>query len=179
MIVGITLMFFIVGLCGCLGNNENNTNGSNSNTNGSNHKTVTMNASELRKDLHNEGSYSSEVEVQNYARYYDSVDEGDTLVIVDYVTEIYYWAEKDKTRIDLSDPTVGFYFNGNVENSYDVGDEVRVTVTIKHVELSYTSNGRTLNYDVEIFEEQWVNEQYFIENKFGAPLPTSCIEIVV
>ena len=173
--IGIAVLLTFLVFTGCFGNsnNENDTN-----TRGSNHITVTMNASEFHEDIHDRDSGRAGV-WRNYTRYYDSVDGGDTLIVIDYISDLNYQSEKDKTLITLSDPTIIFSFKGNIENSFTIGDKVKITVTIKHVELSFVLNNVSMYYDVEIYEEQWVDEQYFIENRFGMPLPTSCIEIEI
>jgi hypothetical protein len=56
---------------------------------------------------------------------------------------------------------------------------VKITVTIKYVKLTYQS----VNFEMEIYQEQWVSEEDFISDLDSGgeglkPLPQSCIEIV-
>ena len=50
----------------------------------------------------------------------------------------------------------------DISGLYNVGDEVEITRTILHVEFTDDSGG---NYDMEVYEEEWVSEEYYLENQ--------------
>jgi len=183
LVVGIIVLLIVVGLSGCIQQNENGNEEDGSelddDTGDTTGKTVIMNATEFHEDVHDRSSSShdsSGTVSSSYTREYDSVDDGDILIVHDNITKTYYDMDKDKTRITLSDPVIIFSFKGDITELYQVGDEIKITVTIKHVNFTYNDK---YHYDVEIYEEAWVNEEHFFQHRFGAPLPPSCIEKVI
>lgn len=92
-----------------------------------------------------------------------TLDDGDTLIIQDKISTISYRPEVDATSITFchwegnTGVCESFYFEGDITNQYQKGDQIRITVHIKNV----TFFGSRYNYDMEIFEEQWVSVSYF------------------
>ena len=145
-------------ICGC-SEQDNNTG-----------KTVTMTAKEHLEDI--ETIYAPDEITTNF----NSLDEGDTLIIQDTILNINYDDAADRTIIvfvstegELSD-SMKFEFEGKLTDSFYNDEQVRITVKIKHVVFSY----QNISYDMELYEEQWVSEEYFNSYRYK-PLPQSCI----
>jgi len=116
---------------------------------------------------------------------YDTLEDGDTLIIQDTITNISYdpdtnttivtfeWTEGNETN--SLNPT----FEGDITSYYQPGSNVKITVTIKYVKLTY----QNVIFEMEIYQEQWESEEYFISDSDSSgeglkPLPQSCIELV-
>ena len=98
---------------------------------------------------------------------YESLSDGECIIIRDNISMVTYSEEDDKTTITFSwyedqytKTHVYYYFTGNITDIYKVGDEVEITLTLKHVDIETNST----KYNIDIFEEQWDSEQYFINN---------------
>lgn len=96
---------------------------------------------------------------------YESLSDGECIIIRDNISMITYSEEDNKTTITFSwyedqykKPHVYYYFTGNITDIYKVGDEVEIKLTLKHVDIETNST----KYNIDIFEEQWESEQYFI-----------------
>jgi len=155
IIIGIVVLALALVLTGCTDNK--NDNGSSSQP-----KTVTMNAQEFGEDMKVEWLQTG------MKTYFNSLDEGDTLIFQDEIDEISYDQTTDITTIEFEysqeegtyTSSSQFMFDGNLTGDYSVGDEVKITVTIKHVTVTIQG----MNLDMEIYEEYWVSEQYFTDN---------------
>ena len=115
----------------------------------------------------------------NITRYFMSLDDGDNLVIEDTIDFISYRYDDNKTNVRFDvDMTggytgssyVSFSFKGKLNESFNEGGLVRISVKIKHV--TYSLSG--YNIDEELFEEQWPLDD---GGKYKY-LPQSCIELV-
>jgi len=99
---------------------------------------------------------------------YNTLEDGDSLVIQDSITDIYYDPDTDTTVVVFEwsegeeNNSYAPFFEGDITDKYTIGQEVRITVTIKYVEISYGG----FDFKIEIFEEQWENEEYFINNYY-------------
>jgi len=119
---------------------------------------VTMTIKEYLDDQMEEYDWSD-----YYTRLQETLDDGDTLNIQDYISQINYISEDDKTSITFchqegySSYCDSFYFEGDITDQYEKDDEVRITAHIKHV--TFSDSG--FDYDMEIFEEQWESVSYF------------------
>jgi len=100
---------------------------------------------------------------------YQSLKEGDTLILTDTISEIYYqtlfqvgtsilFDVENFTFAGVSSNKTGFLFRGDLTNTYSVGDKVQITLTVIHVVINNESTGVILDW--EVFEEGW-NESYF------------------
>jgi hypothetical protein len=154
---------------GCTENNQNGTA-----------KTYTWTAKQVVADIPIDTDWNDGIQML-----YNTLKDGDTLIIQDTITNISYdpdtnttlvtfeWAEGNETN--SLNPT----FEGDITGYYQPGSNVKITVTIKYVKLTYQS----VNFEMEIYEEQWVSEEDFISDLDSGgeglkPLPQSCIEIV-
>lgn len=156
----IVAIGLVVLLSGCIENNDSKDKGGSTEA-----KTVTMNAQEFGEDM----GFEQPSETV-FKTYFKSLDDGDTLIFQDLISDITYDETTDITTIEFEysqgegegtyTSTNEFIFDGNLTGDYSVGDEVRITVTIKHV--TFTMQGMTL--DIEVYEEYWVSEQYYIDN---------------
>jgi hypothetical protein len=115
-------------------------------------KTVTMTATELQNDLNMEGLGTTNVTLG-----YKSLQEGDTLIIQDTISNITFNSTGNKTELQFNVLTPAnissyalFFFQGNITGLYNIGDTVRITVKIKLV--TYHENGIT--YTIDAFKEQ-------------------------
>ena len=125
-------------------------------------KTVTMNAKELYDDI------IVEYNTTHYYFEYASLNDGDTLILEDVIKSLTYDSENNLTRVTFeyddpiykSDKTYSPAFQGDLTDSFKVGDRVQITVHIKHVKFKNESK----SFDLELFEEQWVNVDYFYSN---------------
>ena len=111
---------------------------------------------------------------------FKSYDDGDSITIVDTIGNIEYSSEKDVTYIifiynsEINESIILdslFIFKGDLTNKLAVGDDVKISVTVKHVTFEYED----VNYDLEIFNEEW-DENYFNNNGNIKPLPSSAIQ---
>lgn len=175
IIFGIAvLLITVVGLSGCTEQEENGTEGNGGTT------TVTMTAKEFHDDMISGPSETG------FSVLYNSLKDGDTLIIQDSISEINYDSNTNATTVTFkwSEPTTSrhFQFDGDITQDYLVGGGVSITVHIKHITISIDY----FEYDLEIFEEQWISEDYFSENvpnffliiQGFKPLPQSCISKV-
>jgi len=122
---------------------------------------------------------------------YKSLDDGDILIFKDVISEITYDSDIEATKVSFEySPEEGgtltsnFWFNEDISNKYQVGNQVKITLTIKHVEFTYEDPnlGTEMNFDMEVFKEGWESEEYFVSNQATAtrgvkPMPQSYIEI--
>lgn len=163
IIIGILTLIVAVVLAGCIGNNDNvDSDLDNSNNFDKKPKSVTMNIYEYGEDQ------KFDIDISSYfTLYQQSVDEGDTLLIKDNISSITYDSFRNQTNITIchyieeSGEYKGFCetfrFQGNLTNEYQKNDLIMINVTIKHVVFS--DGG--FKYDLEIYNEQWVDEKYF------------------
>jgi len=169
LILGICLITVIL-ICGCIKNNNNNYNNS--------PKTVVMTARELSDDM-NQFETNSSVFFN-----LTSLQGGDTLIVHDTISETTYDPDENASVVifkwqsaERQNTSINFIFQGNITSEYKKSDEVNITLHIKHVVFS----NATTKFDLEIFEEQWVSEDYFLKNISYYPfklLPISCIKKV-
>jgi hypothetical protein len=115
--------------------------------------------------------------------YYTTLEDGDTVKIIGNITSISYDSTSDRTSIkfELNDGQVtksfSPIFEGDISDIYNSGDCVQITVNIKHV--SFSNGG--MDYDLEIYEEGWVDEETFIssmyDDSFGLAMPKDAITL--
>ena len=117
-----------------------------------------------------------------YSLLYNTLENGDLLIIEDVINEIFYSNDEDATIIifrwvvNEESDYLDLTFEGDLTDSFEMGDKVSISVTIKYVMFSYEE----FNFEMEIYKEQWVSEEYFRENvDSGAdgfkPLPENII----
>ena len=141
---------------------------------------VVMTAKEHNEDIILDMDWSD-----GYSILYDSLDDGDSLIIQDKISDILYddiddvsivffrWVEGDS--IDY----LSLAFEGDITKTYKTGDTVEISLTIKYVNFYYEE----LNFELEIYQEQWENEEYFKNDADSGgdgfkPLPQNCIKVV-
>jgi hypothetical protein len=169
IVLSILLLGIVIFLSGCTENDGGLTEP----------KTVTMIAQEFGDDMQFEMSGTT------MKTYYNSLNDGDTLIFQDTIDKISYDETTEITTIEFEysqddgDGTytskAQFIFEGDLTGDYSIGDEVQITVTIKRVTI--TMEGMTL--DMELYEEYWISEEHFIENYMtGVPFkPLSATKI--
>ena len=167
----IGLVLFVSG-CTEQDNSGNNNNGGTTTTG----NTYTMTAKEVINDMTMDSDWSTYVKIL-----YTTLEDGDTLIIHDTINEISYNSGTDRTTVtfDASEgggtsSSLNYPFEGDITGSYQVGDEVKITVTIKHVQETYEQGGSSMDYEIEIFEETWTNMEDYVATQGGA-LPSTCI----
>jgi hypothetical protein len=158
--VGMLVLLALI-FSGCTEQNNNEPNGNgNGATNGNEFR---MNTIQLHNDIDVQTDYTTYMTMD-----YKSMEEGDTLIFMDTISEIQYLNDVDATKIvfkinvtEIQWKSTQFYFMGNITSSYKVGDFVRITVTIKHVILTDVQG---MDLDIEIYEQAWRSEEYFRNN---------------
>jgi hypothetical protein len=154
-------------ICGCINNNTNDNISP---------KTVVMTAREFSDDM-------KQFETNSSVSFdFTSLQGGDTLIVEDTISETAYDQSENATAVkfkwqsgERENTSINFVFKGNITGEYKKSDEVNITLHIKHVVFS----NATKKFDLEIFEEQWVSEDYFLKNIDYYPfklLPISCIK---
>jgi len=172
IITGLVCVTLVILMCGCT---ENKNNGS---SNGTSAKTYTWTAKQATEDMPLDLDWND-----GFQMLYNTLKDGDTLIIQDTITNISYNSDKDTTTVTFEwtedNVTNSFnpFFEGNITNSYKPGDEVKISVTIKYVTVTYQG----FNFEMEIYAEQWESEEYFVSDLDSGgegfkPLPQSCIE---
>jgi len=182
IVLCIICLGLVLLLSGCTEDSDSETNESNGGSTTGN--IITMTAKELQYDM------SLDTDGATYFKMlYNSLKEGDILVLQDSISQISYNSDEGVTKISFNITTEGeagytlvnYYFEGDITESYQIDDEVKITETIKHVEFTYESAIGSMNYELELFDGQWESEEYFVNNLasiFGGfkPLTQSCIE---
>ena len=108
----------------------------------------------------------------NVKIFYKSLNAGDTIIIQDNISNLSYDEILNTTSVSFewneygATESLDLLFEGNITSQYIIGDRVNITVTLIRVELTYEG----VNYDLEIFAENWVNEDYFKENIRGSEI---------
>jgi hypothetical protein len=171
----IVVIFLLLAIfsCGCTEKNNEDSTGP---------KTVYMNA----QDFINDFSFSTSTAggKMTWKLDYKSLNEGDTLILTDKIyniTHTGFWSNstsiffdvEDYVRLGVNASEVVFQFEGNMTNEFDIGDNVRITLTVKHFLYTNETSGATFNMDV--FEEGWDQEK-FMMNFLTQILPKSTIE---
>lgn len=168
IILGVTLLLIIGMLSGCTQPKNGGP------------KTVTMTAQELMSDFKIDTDWKT-----SFSMLYNSLDDNDTLIIQDNITNIHYDPLENATKVTFSitqGSGTGEYspwFEGNITGSYAIGDQVKITGCIKHV----TFSNATLHIDLELYEEQWESVDYFFtyvssELNGFKPMPQHAITLV-
>ena len=149
------IILLVIGFSGCT---EQNNNGDGNGTIKDNE--FRMNATQLLDDMDKQSDFATYITLD-----YKSMEEGDTLVLTDKISEIQYLNDVDATKIvfkvtvtETQWKSTQFFFKGDITSSYKVGDTVRITVNIKHVTLSDVQG---MNVDIEIYDEAWESEKYY------------------
>ncbi|GEM_PF-4754056 len=161
-------------ISGCTQQDKNGTN--NNNGGSTTGKTITMTAKEVESDM----NFTSDW--QTYMKFlYNSLEDGDTLIIHDTIDNISFDPEMNRTKVtfdtseegDMSS-SMNYPFQGDLTGTYLIGDTVKITDKIKHVEFTDDSTGATISYELEIFEKMWTNKEEYVASEGGA-LPATCI----
>jgi len=164
MILVLTTLLFLT--CGCIQQNTI--------------KSITM------KELNDDIQTNLSINLSVFTIGFKSFNESDTVTIVDTIKNIVYDQESNTTEFlfdvefnssFLCKPNV---FKGDLRNLYSIGDKIKITVTVKRVIIPLEVVNFTITYDLEIFEELWVGEEYFKSNIMNGnsfkPLSKSLIE---
>jgi hypothetical protein len=175
-VIAASLVFLFVG-------DNVNPVGNDVNGGGTTGNTVIMTAQQYNDDI-DFTLDTSEGWVMNVE--YRSLEEGDTLILKDRIYKIerqsfsvdatsISFDVDDYTRIGVDASEIAILIEGDITDEYEVGDNVRITVTVKHFEYTNETSGAT--FDMEVFEEGW-NQNSFMANFFTQILPKNVIEKV-
>ena len=99
----------------------------------------------------------------SFSKLYTSLNDGDLLIIKDIIDIISYDSKMDATLVlfewieEGKSMFLEIIFEGDLTPIFSLGDEVEISVTIKYVNFTYNE----LNYEMEIYNEQWVSEDFF------------------
>lgn len=106
--------------------------------------------------------------------WFQSLDEGDTLLIRDTINNIMYLEISDCTQIDFASSFLDddALIQGDITNDFAPGDRVILQVTIIKDTFTWqdTKTGELWTYNLECVQEMWDTEQ-----KTSNPLPSYCI----
>jgi len=171
----IVVLMLVALVSGCTEESSNNNGGS------ADTKTLTMTGEEMSNDM------TLDLSENGMIIGYNSLDEGDTLIIEDSISKIEYNSTNDWTKItfetgdassSMGITSVFFYIQGDQTSSYQVDEQVKITNAIKHVQFTYQG----ASYNIELLEDQWESEEYFTSHimtgNYLKPLPTTAIEKV-
>jgi hypothetical protein len=135
-----------------------------------NNNAVIMTFNEFLNDYHSNIDNASRL----ITYYFQSLNEGDTLIIRDTINTISYNATRGYTNIQfISYPGDTFPIQGDITDEFKIGDSVEITLHI--IEVSFTdqhpSTGETWTFNLETLEEEWD-----AENKTYKLLPAEYIQ---
>ena len=140
----ISLLIFFSG-CLNLGGNDDEKNG------------IIITAREHNEDIKETHTNNS------FSKLYNSLKDGDLIKIKDIIDSIFYDPKMDVTLVSFEwteNQTSNFLeimFEEDLSAIFSLGDEVEISVTIKYVNFKHND----FNYEMEIFNEQWVSEEFF------------------
>jgi hypothetical protein len=140
----ISLLIFFSG-CLNLGGNDDEKN------------TIIMTAREHNEDIID--TYTN----NSFSKLYNSLNDGDLIIIKDIIDIIFYDQKMDVTLVSFewiengTSNLLEIMFEGDLTPIFSLGDEVEISVTIKYVNFEHNE----LNYEMEIFNDQWVSEEFF------------------
>jgi hypothetical protein len=145
-IIVICLIFLFV-LCGCTEDTDTMNSGS---------KTYTWNAQNWADDLKistqmSGGSWKSKMD-------FETLNVGDTLIVTDEISNITYsefFYDVTQISFDVQEykvllfnsSVVSFLFEGDITDSYTIGDTVKITVTIKNYEIANETAGGSIEFE--------------------------------
>ncbi len=113
-------------------------------------------------------------ETKQVMEWYQSLDEGDTLVIRDTINTITYMQAFGFTSIDFASSYTddAVIIEGDITNNYSSGDNIILQLTIIRDTFTWedTKTGELWTYNLECIKEMWDTEQ-----KTPVPIPSSCI----
>lgn len=138
--------------------------------NGGGGKTVTMSVAEFEDNI----NIQHERDYRGYDNYikvlFNSLEPGDTLLLKDEITDIYYndWNE---TEIIIGNDR-WYDFEGDLTDEFELGDMVVIEMHVIYISFDQTSDGTTYHNEGEIFQEQWNSE---LNEPRSVPLPRSII----
>lgn len=104
------------------------------------------------------------------------VDDGDTLIIKDTISNITYDEQNQTSQVTFtSESRAPLTFEGNITGEFSAGDDVAVTVHIINVTMHQTNpqTGQNMTIYYETFEESWD-----AANETSVPFPQSTIKHV-
>jgi len=131
--------------------------------------------------------------VDSYTKTFDSLDQNDTLILIDSISDIKYSGMDNFTEFTFSftDDSDGgtetknlyFRFHGNIVQDFNIDDTVSITVHIKEVQIT----NYNISYTLDLFEEQWIAEKIFKEkvkdptliNEGLQPMDSSIIKKII
>jgi len=161
------LIFFItlillINLTGCLEekneNDDNKIHGTYNNKDELNYfSNITMMTAREFSSIINETINGS-----NYTIDLNGLQGGDKILIVDTIDDIKYQDGNTSIIFEFQENSRGserhvFIFQDNITSDYNIGDKVEINLTIEHK----TFNDSIINYDIEIFKEQWESIEYY------------------
>jgi len=170
----IVVLMLVALVSGCTENNSNNNGGTDTTP-----QTYTWTAKQFIDDMPMDLDWSDGLQLLH-----TTLKDGDTVIIQDTITEVSYDSVTDRTTITF-EWTIGDggpsafspVFEGNLTDTYSVGDNVEITATMKYVTFTDDSTGTSMTYELEIFEKTWTNKEEYIASQGGA-LPATSIEKV-
>lgn len=116
-----------------------------------------------------------------------SLEDGDKIIIVDKISDIYY--ANNITYIEFRFPALPsgdidyiIDFQDDLTKEFEIDEKVDIFLTIKHKNFNYAINDKNYNFDIKFFEGQWESEEYFVKQAeihspyLYKPLPADLIK---
>lgn len=110
-------------------------------------------------------------ETKQVMEWFQSLDEGDTLLIRDTINKITYMEAFGFTSIDFASSYIddSVMIEGDITNDYSSGDRIMLQLTIIRDTFTWedTTTGELWTYNFECIQEMWDTEQ-----KNSVPIPS-------
>lgn len=140
-------LIFLFVLCGCINDNDTTNSGP---------KTFNWNAQNIADDLKSSTQMSGGS--MKWKMDFESLNDGDTLILTDEISNITYtqflynatqisFNVKDYKAMGFNSTVVSFLFEGDITDSFNIGDNVKITVTIKNFEIVNETTGSNIEFE--------------------------------
>ena len=128
-------------------------------------RVITMTVGEFIGDY----NFSVDTDARVYVGWYNSLDEGDTLVLNDTISVITYHENVNFTAINFETLlNYDFEVEGNITGMFGPGDTVEIRVHI--IGVRYNAEVPPL-YDIWVFERETIKEGWDSESNRPVPVP--------
>jgi len=128
------------------------------------------------EEFANEFNQSMDNETKTIVYWFESLDDGDTLIIRDTINNTIYSEPVQYSSVEfVSSPGTSFPIEGNITGTFKKGETVEIELHIINTTftMQYPSTGELWTFTVETFQEGWDNETHDY-----IPIPPECIRKV-
>ena len=141
----VLILFIFLFICGCTENSKN-----------SGSKTVDWDAQDMADDF----DFSMKISggKMSWTMDFKALEEGDKLILTDQISNISYtqfmfnstqisFNVEEYKKMGVNSSMIGFLFDGNLTDEYNIGENVQISVTIKDFEISNESSGSNIKFE--------------------------------